>query len=271
MRSLRRSGPKCRMRSRNTLVTSKPCGTSKVPIAVRTSCMMIIPGCTERSAPTGITEKRGPTFSADATGAKASVVFDAIGDAVWNQNTGPGSFAKVPAWLDIASASITLKGLRFIFDEELAAPVPADPALDPDIPPQIDHVCFAGYGLDADPTTAPVGYPFTKNEPNNQEFYVFVCWNPTGSFGVGTGFIGFVVDRRPLLSGGQALIAPVEFSIQGTHVSMVVDAAALGDPATFAWAAFTHLQERPHPPDNGPILDAAPEVLSGAPLATWPQ
>src|SRR5439155_4454765 len=159
----------------------------------------LLAGCTERSAPTGITEKRGPTFSADATGAKASVVFDAIGDAVWNQNTGPGSFAKVPAWLDIASASITLKGLRFIFDEELAAPVPADPALDPDIPPQIDHVCFAGYGLDADPTTAPVGYPFTKNEPNNQEFYVFVCWNPTGSFGVGTGFIGFVVDRRPLL------------------------------------------------------------------------
>ena len=52
---------------------------------------------------------------------------------------------------------------------------------------------------------------------------------------------------------------------------MVVDAAALGNPATFAWAAFTHLQEKPHPPDNGPILDVAPEIFSGAPLATWPQ
>ena len=231
----------------------------------------LLAGCTERSTPTGTIDKPAVAFSADDTGAKTSVVLDPVGDAVWNQNKGPGSFAKVPAWLDIVSASITLKGVRFIFDEELAAPVPPDPALDPDIPPQVDHVCFAGYGLDTDPTTAPVGYPFTKNEPNNQEFYVFVCWNPTGSFGVGTGFIGFLVDRRPLLSGGQALIAPVEFTIQGTHVSMVVDAAALGDPTTFAWAAFTHLQERPHPPDNGPILDAAPEVLSGAPLATWPQ
>ncbi len=207
----------------------------------------LLAGCTERSTPTGTIDKPAVAFSADDTGAKTSVVLDAVGDAVWNQNKGPGSFAKVPAWLDIVSASITLKGVRFTFDEELAAPVPPDPALDPDIPPQVDHVCFAGYGLDTDPTTAPVGYPFTKNEPNNQEFYVFVCWNPTGSFGVGT------------------------FSIQGTHVSMVVDAAAIGDPGTFAWAAFTHLQERPHPPDNGPILDAAPEVLSGAPLATWPQ
>ena len=231
----------------------------------------LLAGCADRGAPTGMTEGRGPTFSAGATGAKTSVVLDAVGDAVWNQNKGPGSFAKVPAWLDIVSASITLRDHQFIFEENLVAPVPADPALDPDIPPQVDHVCPAGYGLDTDLRTAPVGYPFNNNEANNQEFYLLVCWNPTGSFGVGTGFVGFLVDRQPLLTGGQAIIKPVQFIIQGTRVSVVVDAGALGDPPTFAWAAFTHLQQGPHPPDNGPILDFAPDLNLGAPLATWPQ
>ena len=227
----------------------------------------LMAGCTERNALTASDNQPGVAFDAAAL---TSVVRDAVGDAAWQGNTGPGSAAKVPAWLDIVSASITLQNHQFIVEQEMAAPVPADPALDPDIPPQVDHVLI-GYGLDTDPTTAPVGYPFNKNEANNQEFYLFAGWNPTGSFGLGTGFIGFMLDRRPLLTGGQALIAPVKFSIQGAHVSMVVDAAALGDPATFAWAAFTHLQERPHPPDNGPIFDVAPEVFSGAPLATWPQ
>src|SRR6058998_1877837 len=141
----------------------------------------LLAGCAEESTPTGVIDKPGVAFSTDAAGAKTSVVLDSVGDAVWNQNKGPGSFAKVPAWLDIVSASITLKAGRFTFEEELAAPVPADPALDPDIPPQVDHVCVAGYGLDTDPTAAPVGYPFNKNESNSQEFYLLACWNPTGS------------------------------------------------------------------------------------------
>ncbi len=45
--SLSKSGPKkVRARSRKTLVTSKPLAISSVPTCVRTSCMMIIPGCT---------------------------------------------------------------------------------------------------------------------------------------------------------------------------------------------------------------------------------
>lgn len=228
---------------------------------------LVIAGCTDQNTPTDLQDQSGPSF--DVAAALTSTVIDPIGDAVWNQNKGPGSFAKVPAWMDIVSASISRRGQWFIIEEELAAPVPNDPSLDPDIPPQIDHVAFAGYGLDTDPTTAPVGYPFNKNDANFAEFYLLVAWNPTGSFGVGTGFIGLLNDRRPLLTGGEATIVPVEFSIQGTHIRIVVDAAALGDPSSFAWAAFTHLAQHPHPPDTPNLFDVAPDLNLG--LAPWPQ
>lgn len=42
--------------------------------------------------------------------------------------------------VNIVSASITRKGQSFVVEAELAAPVPADPALDPLLPKQIDHL-----------------------------------------------------------------------------------------------------------------------------------
>jgi hypothetical protein len=92
-----------------------------------------------------------------------------------------------------------------------------------------------------------VGYSFSKNTAYIAEFFLGTGWNPTGPFGLGTGFIGLLLDRRPLLTGGQATVTAIPFRIQGTHVSAVVDAAALGAPATFAWAAFSELDMHDHP------------------------
>lgn len=214
-------------------------------------------GCTERSAPTALEKHPGIAF--DAAAALASVVTDPVGDV---KN-------KAPAWLDLVSASVVRKGSRFVFQLELVDPVPADPALDPATPAHTDHVCW-GDGLRTD-STAPVGYPFGKNTASREQFYPVLCWNPTGSFGLGTGFIGFLIDRRPLLTGGQAIIEPIEFSIQDTRISLAVDATALGDPATFTWAAFTEQANQADPNDAAWFPDVAPEVFSGAPWATWPQ
>ena len=219
-------------------------------------------GCTDRSTPT-----QGLINASVTSSTNTSVVFDAVGDIPVSS---PGVNKQAPAWLDIVSASITRKDGRFILETELAAPFPTDPALDPDVPPQVDHIAVA-YGLDTDPTAAPIGYPFSKNEANSQEFYLGVAWNPTGSLGLGTGVFGWLIDRRPLLTGGQATITAIPFNIQGNRISVVVDAAALGDPPTFRWAAFTELDKVAHPPDNFCCVDDAPDFFSGAPLATWPQ
>jgi len=215
--------------------------------------------CTERNVPTASRDQEAIAFDGAAAAGMSAVVLDAIGDVK----------KQAPAWLDLVSASITRRDGRFFFEAELAAPIPTDPALDPAVPEHSDHLCV-GHGLDTDPTT-PVGYPFGKNEANYAEFYVAMCWTPTGSFGLGTGFNGLLLDRRPLLSGGQVVVAPVQLSIQGTHVSIVVDAAALGDPAAFAWAAFTEIAKQADPNDAAWFPDLAPDLNLGAPFAIWPQ
>lgn len=211
----------------------------------------LLAGCSEQPAPT-TPEDQGLSFDAAAS---LTIVIDPIGDVKNN----------APAWLDLSSASVSKQGTRFLFTWDLAAPVPSDPTADPAIPAHSDHVCL-GDGLDTDPTSAPVGFPFGKNEANFAEFYVAVCWSPTGSFGLGTGFLGLLIDRRPLLGSGQAVIVPVEFSIQGTHVSMVVGDAALGHPETFAWAAFTEVANQADPIDAAKFPDFAPD----ASFAIWP-
>ena len=215
--------------------------------------LAFLAGCTERNNPTDVRDR--PALSLDAS-ALTSVVADPVGDV---KN-------KAPAWLDLASASVARQGVRFVFAWDLAGPVPSDPAADPAIPAHSDHVCI-GDGLDTDPTSAPVGYPFGKNEANLLELVVALCWNPTGSFGLGTGFLGLLLDRRPLLAGGPATITPVEFRIDGQQVVIAVNAAALGDPASFAWGAFTEVANQADPNDAAWFPDVAPD----AGLATWPQ
>ncbi len=214
----------------------------------------LILACTDRIGPTRFTGMNAATAAGQAS--QTSAVVDAVGDVK----------KKTPAWLDIVSASITRKDGRFVFEAQLAAQIPPEPALDPLVPKQIDHLGIA-YALDTDSTTAPVGYPFGQNSPNVFEFFLGVFWNPTGSFAMGTGFVGLLFDRRPLLTGGQATITAIPINIQGNRVSIVLDAAALDDPATFAWAAFTELDMHAHPPDEWCCEDIAPDAT----LATWPQ
>lgn len=218
----------------------------------------VIAGCNDRSTPTAIREQ--PVMAVDPEGNLTSVVADPVGDV---KN-------KTPAWLDLTSTSITRSGGRFAFDWNVVAPIPTDPALDPDVSAHSDHICL-GTGLDIDPLTAPVGYPFGKNEANFAEFYVAICWTPTGSFGMGTGFNGLLIDRRQLLIGGQAAVTPLDFSLDGTHVSVVASAAALGDPTTFSWVAFSEIAQQADPNDAAWFPDVAPEVFNGAPVAIWPQ
>jgi len=214
----------------------------------------LLASCTERNTLTALRHSRGAAF--DAAASLTSIVTDPAGDV---KN-------KAPAWLDLTSASVAREGGRFVFVWDLAAPVPSDPAADPAIPTHSDHVCV-GDGLDTGPTTAPVGYPFGKNEANILELVVALCWNPTGSFSLETGFVGLLLDRRPLLAGGPATITPVEFRIDGQQVVMAVEAAALGDPASFAWGAFTEVANQADPNDAAWFPDGAPDVG----LATWPQ
>jgi hypothetical protein len=154
--------------------------------------------CTEQHTVTAIPEQRELTF--DAAASLTSLVTDPAGDAAWNGNSGPGSSKKVPDYLDLIRSEITQKGNDFIMTIDAAAPIGL-----PDVSTG-NGLIGRAIGLDTDPTTAPAGYPLSNGTVVPFEFYVNVTYD-------GTRFQGMVIDRRPLLTGGEAIVTPHPFSI----------------------------------------------------------
>ena len=234
------------------------------PIRVAGSLLLgasLLVGCTERSVPPGVTGPATGSFSADVVAGRTSVATDPAGDAE----------KAAQAYQDIVRAEITKQGTNFVFVMTLAAPVPDNPSL-----PSWADVLAWEFWLDTDPTAFPVGYPFTKNTANLLEFEIqhrvyrsgFTDpLDPTSSGGV-------LVDRSPLLTGGQAILTPIKFSIDGAKLTWVVDAALLGDPPTFQWASGTAAAHAGDDVKNGysniSVFDSAPDLNLGAPFVTWP-
>ena len=180
--------------------------------------------------------------------ALTSVVNDPVGDAVLSPKI------TAPAYQDIVEAAITLKDGRFILVKDLAAPIPATPAL----PPGIVLVGWS-WNLNTNPATFPAGFPFSPGSPAPPEFIVFMLWD-------GTGFTGIVIDRRPLLTGGEAIITSVPFDIKRAEITVRVDAGLLGDPSSFTWVSRTNDWATPFGTNSNFELDRAPNFGP----ATWP-
>lgn len=219
-------------------------------------------GCYERNAQTGPAGTITGPVSADIVAGNTSVVTDPAGDAD----------KTAEAYLDIVRAEITKQGTNFVFVMTMAAPVPANPAL----PSWADVMVWQPI-LETDPASSPAGYPFTKNTAFPYELFIqhrvyrsgFTDpLDPTNAADV-------LVDRRPLLTGGQAIVTPINVSIDGAKITFVVGAALLGDASTFGWVAVSSAAKAGDDVKNGYNkhfpFDVAPEVNSGAPLATWPQ
>jgi hypothetical protein len=217
---------------------------------------MLIAGCSEPNAPTA--SRALPPVSFATTAPLTSVVTDPVGDVVNKGND----------YQDVVRAEIAKQGTNFAFVLTLVAPVPDSPAL-----PSGADVIVWQFLLDTDPTASPAGYPFTKNTAVPFELMIQYRvyrsgftdpLDPTSSPGV-------LVDRRPLLTGGQAIVTPIKVSIDGTQITFVVEAASLGDPSTFNWVSATCAAKAGDDAKNGYsnhfCFDLAPDLN----LATWPQ
>ncbi len=159
-----------------------------------------------------------PTADA-APSAVVSTVSDPVGDADH----------KAPAFQDIVHGRMTRTADGdFKLLMELAGPVPASPSLPR---PGVSEIWWMWF-FD-DPSTSPKGYPASPGFDGGREFLVYVSWD-------GTEFSGTAVDRRPLLTGGEAIITPVAFSINGTIVEAVLASSLIGDlPSSFGWGPRT--------------------------------
>jgi hypothetical protein len=129
-----------------------------------------------------------------------------------------------PAFQDIVRGEIQKKGGSFILRMEMAGPIPGNPPL----PQPANRQISWAWSFDLDPTTTPKGYPFAPGDKVLSEFWVYVSWD-------GAEFRGYAIDRRPLLTGGNAIVTPVPFSIDGAIVEAVLASALIGNPSSFRW------------------------------------
>ena len=170
-------------------------------------------GTTLGFAPGLMTAEAAPSVST------TSSVSDPVGDALH----------QAPAFQDVVRGRITkTAGGDFKLLMEVAVSVPADP----DMPQPAQSEIWWMWFLD-DATTSPKGYPASPGFDGGREFVVYVSWD-------GSGFAGRAIDRRPLLTGGEAIVTPVEFSIDGAIVEAVLPSSLVGDfPASFGWGPRT--------------------------------
>ena len=159
-----------------------------------------------------------------AEAATTASVVDPLGDATF----------RAPGFMDIVGADTVLVGESIQFQMSVAAAVPAEP---PPTPPGSNQIEW-DFAVDTDPSTFPAGNPFPSGpgQARAAEFIVKVTWD-------GSSFSGFLIDRRPLLSGGEATITPLAFSISGTDIQVDVPASLL--PSSFFWGAVTFYWSSP--------------------------
>ena len=183
--------------------------------------------------------------------ALTSVVTDPVGDAM------PTPGIAAPSYLDIVKASITSSHGQFVFVTDLAAPIPNSPPL---LPPGIALIDWA-WQLNTDPTKTVCGFP---GGPGASlcipvEFIVIIFWD-------GTSFTGMLIDRRPLLTGGNAILTAVPFNINGSEVIASSNGAMIDNPLSFGWRALTDTWSARFGTDSFHAPDFAPD--NG--FAPWP-
>jgi hypothetical protein len=171
-------------------------------------------------------------LSVPAFAANTIIVTDPVGDAAYN----------APGYMDIVSAQLADTGGTLHFQMTVAEAIPAAPALPPPATKQISW----SWPLDTDPTTFPAGAPRAPGTGNgaNAELIVTIAWD-------GSAFSAFLQDRRPLLTGGQATLTPLGFTISGALLRVDVQRSALGNPLSFSWGGVAFYWSAPFDSNDG--------------------
>lgn len=158
-----------------------------------------------------------------------------------------------PGFQDIVRSEISKEGDEFVVRMEVAAPIPVNPPM----PRPAVHEIWWIWAFQLDPNTWPPGYPSAPGSTLPSEVHAHVGWD-------GTEFHGIVIDRRPLLDGGQATILPVPFSVQAASLELHVPAAVIGNLSSFKWASVTSDWSGPVGTDGYHFVD------STSPPVDWP-
>ena len=130
-----------------------------------------------------------------------------------------------PLYYDIAACGVDLSPETGVYTlwQDMADPVPDNPEI-----PSSTKLLIWSWGLGTDPDSDPRGFPVPKGNALIHEFYVGLAWD-------GREVSAFIVDRRPLLVGEDAITTEIPFAIEGNRVSVDIDGDLFDPPETFMW------------------------------------
>ena len=143
-----------------------------------------------------------------------------------------GDVGLMVGYLDGLAAGVARDAGTFLFSFALAEPIPAAP----EIPNGWDSLGWS-FCLDMDKAADPKGYPFAPSTAAPCEFIIQVRSS-------GGPLTGELMDRRALQDGGDAVLTPLDASIDSATVTVSVPVSALSDPASFTWVWFTTLLDQ---------------------------
>lgn len=176
----------------------------------------------------------------------ASSLKCSVTDPAGDPDLSPGTGFDGAAYQDILTTGIELQGKTLVFSMEVAAPIPAAPALQSG-----NGRLLWMWGMSTGPG-APQGFPIAPGVVGALEFWIDVQWD-------GTRFSGEVVDRRPALTGGDPIVTSVPFTVEGTRVTLTAPASLFGDLQRFRWGSSTWMWSSSHlGTSSSHVVDRAP-------------
>jgi len=166
------------------------------------------------------------------------------------------------AYQDIVKASVGFETGRFVFVMDVSDAIPNSAARPPGA-----KLLEWSFRLRTDLTTCASGFPYPPGASTTSpeithcsQYMVFIVSD-------GTGFTGMLIDRTPSLTGGDAVVTPISFNINGAEIVASVDAALVGHPQSFRWISRTETWFSRLGTLGYAVIDAAPDEGT---FALWP-
>lgn len=176
---------------------------------------------------------------------RTPMIEDPVGDSVPETRPFMDAVAYGVSW----HGALEQEGGTYLFKLEVAEPIPD--AFE--VPEAYDAAQYS-FCLDTDPATSPGGYPFANEDPVWCEF-ILTAVSEGGTW------TGTLIDRRPLVEGGEAETSEVSFFVDDVSGLFTVPGDMLGGAASFDWAMTASLLMLPQPSDDFIDLDANYEEM----------
>jgi hypothetical protein len=171
---------------------------------------------------------------------RMEMVEDPVGDSTPETSPFLDTVAYGVRWVGVSPG----QGGTYLFRFEVAEPIPDSF----EVPMDHDAAQYS-FCLDTDPSTSPGGYPFASDEPVWCEFILTAVSE-------GGAWTGTLIDRRPLVTGGEAETPEITFLVDDANGLFAVTGDMLGSPTSFDWAMTASLLMLPLPSDDFTDLDA---------------